>query len=185
MNVTQRTCREPRPAESGGREEQSDHDECDGEGVDQERERATKRSARTSPPSREDTNPTEAAAADRHELDFHQEVGRTYVWSDLQKIVRTEVAEHHPDELEADRRRISKEDKDSLEPPFQTAARKREEHVQEDHRRDEVECLPQCEETVVRRPCERREEGDEAGDDHEGPEATPGRHHQTSVPPST
>ena len=90
------------------------------------------------------------------------------------RLCGTEVAEHHPHELEADRRRVSKEDKNSLEPPFQTAARKREEHVQEDHRRDEVECLPQCEETVVRRPCERGEEGDEAGDDHEGPEAAPG-----------
>ena len=95
----------------------------------------------------------------------------TWVRGHLQQVVAPEAAQPHPNELAHNRCHVPHRDQHPLEPSVQPAVRKRQEHVQEENRQHDVECLPDGVGDIICGPRQRRDEHEETGNDHQRSEA--------------
>ncbi len=157
--------------ECGRDEEERDHHEHDRERVDEQRERSAKRPAGASPPDDEDDDRGEGDRAEHDELDVEEVLRSPRLRDELERIVGPEAAEDEADDLEPERRDVADPEQHAFRPRAQGPAGKREEHVHEHHRRDQVERDTHGEEDVRVRPREARQEDREARGDHQRPEA--------------
>ncbi len=151
--------------------QQRDHHEPERERVHDENARATHRPASASPACQEDGHAGKAEAAHRQERNAKPEERCVRVGGDLEEVVRTESAERHPDHLQDHSRDIRARDEGTLRGPGQVSRRERQEHVQEEDRRQKIERLAEGERQVVRRPRQRRDEVREPRRDHQSAEA--------------
>jgi hypothetical protein len=108
----------------------------------------------------------ETSSADGRELNLSHSLCNSRIRVACKEVVRSEVAEVHPNQLETDRSRIRGHDKSPYKAPLQPTVGESQEDMQEHHRRYQIDGLTNRERDVARRPDERRDEVHKACGDH-------------------
>ncbi len=152
-------------------EQEGDHDQGDGERVDEQGDPEAPRPARGPPAQDQDHDPGEHAGAERGELDPGDDQPGVRVLRDLEQVVGAVVAERHVDDLEADGADVGHGHDRPLGGSSEAAAGVGQEDVQEERGGDEVEGLPEREQRRGVGEVERRDEHRRARGDHQRPEA--------------
>ena len=155
------------PIKNRRHEEKRDQHECQAKGIDDQRDRASKRLARTASAHSKDNDPGEATRAHGQELHLPGHILHAGIRVEVKQIVRSEVTGGHPNELERDRNDVRGRDEAPHESALQPPIRKCQKDVQEENRRHQVEHLPKGVQDVSARPDQRRKEVDESGHDQQ------------------
>ena len=159
----------------GARQQQDgDHHETQGERVDEQRQRAAPRPSGTTAAGGEGDDSEQRERAERGELDalhLRRGCGRS---RDLEQVVRPEAAQHHRDEVQAECRGVRRRDQQAFRATLETAAREGQEHMEEEHRRQEVEQDPDRVQDGAVAGRQAGEEHREARRDHQHAEAAVG-----------
>ena len=165
-------------------EEERDHHQPEGERIDEQRERAAQRPARRAC-GRRGRRRRHRQSALTARAERAAPPGQPWVWRELEQVMRARSRRTSSGRAGARSRSRTRPRRDPLEPRSQPAARVREEDVQEEHRRQQVERLPDRERDVVGRPREVTTKLTKPAAIISGPKRLSGRRHQAISPQKT